>query len=46
MNKEQIKTVIELFISWNDERLPIDTANIEYAVDYINECLNGNQNTL
>lgn len=39
MTKEEIKTVVELFISWNGEEDPIDTSNLNSAVDYINECL-------
>ena len=39
MTKEDIKTIIELFISWNREDEPIDTANLDSAVDYIEECL-------
>lgn len=39
MTREQIRTVIELFISWNGETQVIDIANIGVAVDYIYECL-------
>lgn len=38
MTKEEIKTIVELFISWNGEKDPIDTSNLDSAVDYINEC--------
>lgn len=39
MTKEDIKTIIELFISWNGEDEPINIANLDAAVDYIEECL-------
>jgi hypothetical protein len=39
MTRENIKIIIELFISWNGEHEPIDTANLDAAVDYIEECL-------
>ena len=39
MTREEIKTVVELFISWNGETAPIDTSNLDSAVDYINECI-------
>lgn len=38
MTREEIKTVVELFISWNGEKEPIDISNLDSAVDYINEC--------
>lgn len=39
MTKSDIRTILELFISWNDESCPIDIANLDSAVDYIVECL-------
>lgn len=39
MTKQEINTIIELFISWNDEDYAIDTANIPSAVDYIYDCI-------
>ncbi len=39
MTREQIRTVIELFISWNGETQVIDIANISAAIDFIYECL-------
>ena len=38
MTKDDIKNIIELFISWNGETEPIDIANLESAVDYIYNC--------
>ena len=40
MTKEEIKTIIELFISWNGEDEPIDISNLDYAIEYINDCIN------
>jgi hypothetical protein len=40
IDKQTIENIIELFISWNGESEPIDTANLKYAVDYVEECLN------
>lgn len=50
LDAETIKTIIELFISWNGEDEPIDVANIDAAVEYIEEifntdCRNGKENT-
>lgn len=42
ITKSEIKTIVELFISWNGEKEPIDTANIDSAVDYIHDCLDSN----
>ena len=39
MTKEEINTIIELFVSWNGEGCAIDIANIPSAVDYIYDCL-------
>lgn len=39
MTKEDIKTIIELFISWNGEDEPIDTANLDSAIEYISKCM-------
>lgn len=39
ISKEQIKTIVELFISWNGETDPIDISNLDSAVDFISECL-------
>ena len=39
MTKEDIKTIIELFISWNGENEPIDISNLDYAIEYINDCI-------
>ena len=39
MTKEEINTVIELFISWNGETKAIDVANLDSAVDYIHQCI-------
>ncbi len=44
MTKEEINTVIELFISWNGENEPIDTANIPSAVEYVYNCVNEAKN--
>ena len=41
MTKQEIYTVIELFLSWNGEDEPIDTANLPSAVDYIYDCMAG-----
>lgn len=50
LDAETIKTIIELFISWNGEDEPIDVANIDTAVEYIEEifntdCRNEKENT-
>lgn len=39
MTKSEIRNVIELFISWNGEKDPIDTANLDAAVEYISSCV-------
>lgn len=39
MTREEIKTIIELFISWNGEKEPIDISNLDYAIEYINDCI-------
>lgn len=39
MTKGEIKNIIELFISWNGEDSPIDAANLDSAIEYINECV-------
>lgn len=46
MTKEDIKTIVELFISWNDEKMPIDTANIDSAVEYIHSCVRPPKNSI
>lgn len=38
MTKSEIRNVIELFISWNGESDPIDTANLDSAVAYVAAC--------
>lgn len=38
MTKEQIRNIIELFIAWNGENMPIDIANLDSAVDFIYSC--------
>jgi len=43
MNKEDIRIIIDLFVSWNGEDNPIDVANIDSAVEYINQCMEGQQ---
>lgn len=35
VTKQNIKNIIELFISWNGETKPIDIDNIDTAVDFI-----------
>lgn len=40
MTREEIKTILELFISWNGEEGVIDIANLDSAVDYIDQCIN------
>lgn len=46
MTKEEIKTVIELFISWNGETEVIDVANLDMAVEFIANCFNLRDNDL
>ena len=43
MTKEDIKTIIELLISWNGEDEPIDIANLDSAIEYISKCMEGQQ---
>ena len=38
MTKSEIRNIIELFVSWNGENDPIDTANLDSAVEYIASC--------
>ena len=42
LRQMNIKTIIELFISWNGEDNPIDVANIDSAVEYISKCMEDN----
>ena len=39
MSKEEIKTVVELFIAWNGETDSIDVANLDSAVEFISDSL-------
>ena len=34
-DKKKIMNIIELFIAWNGETEPIDTANLDSAVDFV-----------
>ena len=34
-DKREIRNIIELFIAWNGETEPIDTANLDSAVDFV-----------
>ena len=38
-DKDKIRNIIELFIAWNGETDVIDIANIDSAVDFINDSL-------
>lgn len=40
IKRNKIKTILELFISWNGENEAIDIANLDSAVDYIDQCIN------
>ena len=46
MTKDDIKTIIELFISWNGETECIDIANLPSAVEYISGCLGVNDGAI
>lgn len=39
MDKDKIRNIIELFIAWNGETEPIDVANIDSAVKFIDSSL-------
>ena len=39
MDKDKIRNIIELFIAWNGETEPIDVANIDSAVEFIDSSL-------
>jgi hypothetical protein len=43
LRQMNIRTIIELFISWNGEDNPIDIANIDSAIEYINKCMEEQQ---
>jgi len=38
-DKREIRNIIELFIAWNGETDPIDTANLDSAVDFVADCM-------
>jgi hypothetical protein len=38
-DKDKIRNIIELFIAWNGETEPIDVANIDSAVEFIDSSL-------
>ena len=38
-DKEKIKTILELFLAWNGETEAIDVANLDSAVEFIEESL-------
>ena len=40
MTRKEIKTILGLFISWNGEKEVIDIANLDSAVEYIDQCIN------
>ena len=39
IDKEKIKTILELFLAWNGETEVIDVANLDSAVEFIEESL-------
>ena len=45
MEREDVKKIIELFISWNGESDAIDVANLDAGADYVYDCISAENDT-
>ena len=46
MEREDVKKIIELFISWNGESDAIDVANLDAGIDYVYDCISTDSSTI